>query len=210
MRTAVSGNMAHDANFVGNRLRLSAFLSCVRGMPDRPSRFRPPIQDLDVADSAAPFSGLHRDVSVREPGREPAILPSESSAEAEVIRTNLCQEAATTDRLLDTNIEEDRSVLDGLTNAPSVYDIPRSPPPDLRLASGSGSRQGLRNGLSSTRKRRLPAHELALLRTTTLDGLPLPGVRSFHGFHRGQLTLLNLGCYSRRRCSHCGRRPYRR
>ncbi|KAI4939743.1 uncharacterized protein J4E92_001029 [Alternaria infectoria] len=144
-------------------------------MPDRPSRFRPPIQDLDVVDSAGPFSGLHRDVSIREPGREPAILPSGSSAEAEVIGTNLCEEAAATDKPLDTNIEEDRSVLVGLANAPSVYEIPRSSPPDLRLASVSGGTQGLRNGLSSTRKRRLPVHELALLRTTTLDGLPLPG-----------------------------------
>jgi len=202
--------MAHDANFVGNRLRLSAFLSCEGGMPDRPSRFKPPIQNLNVVNSAAPFSGLHRVVSVKEPAREPAILPSKLSAEAEFIGTNLCEEAAATDKPLDTNIEEDRSVLDGLTNAPSLYEIPRSSPPDLRLASVSGGKQGLRNGLSSTRKRRLPVHELALLRTTTLDGLPLPGVRSFHGFHRGQLTLLNLGCYSRRRCSHCGRGPYRR
>jgi hypothetical protein len=32
-------------------------------------------------------------------------------------------------------------------------------------------------GSSSTRKRRLPVNELALLRTTTSDGLPQPGVR---------------------------------
>lgn len=175
--------MAHDTNFVGNRLRLSAFLSCVGGMPDRPSRFRRPIKHVDVVGSAAPFSRSYRDVSVREAGREPAILPSKSSAEAEVIKTDLCQESATTDKPLDTNIGEAQLVLDGLTNAPSVYDIPRSPPPDLRLASASASRQGLRNGLSSIRKRHLPVHELALLRTTTLNGLPLPGVRSFHGFH---------------------------
>ena len=37
--------------------------------------------------------------------------------------------------------------------------------------------------LSSTRKRRLLVHELALLRTTTLDGLPLPGVSILHRCH---------------------------
>jgi hypothetical protein len=36
---------------------------------------------------------------------------------------------------------------------------------------------------SSTRKRRLPVLGLALLRTTTSDGLPEPGVRSGRGFH---------------------------
>jgi hypothetical protein len=36
-------------------------------------------------------------------------------------------------------------------------------------------------GTSSTRKRRLPVNELALLRTTTSDGLPQPGVRGLHG-----------------------------
>jgi hypothetical protein len=36
-------------------------------------------------------------------------------------------------------------------------------------------------GSSSTRKRHLPVNELALLRTTTSDGLPQPGVRGFHG-----------------------------
>jgi hypothetical protein len=36
---------------------------------------------------------------------------------------------------------------------------------------------------SSTRKRRLPVNGLALLRTTTSDGLPEPGVRSGRGFH---------------------------
>jgi hypothetical protein len=33
---------------------------------------------------------------------------------------------------------------------------------------------------SSTRKRRLPVNELALMRTTTSDGLPPPGVRGLH------------------------------
>jgi hypothetical protein len=40
--------------------------------------------------------------------------------------------------------------------------------------------------LSSTRKRRLPVHALALLRTTTLEGLPSPSVRNFYRCHSGK------------------------
>ena len=86
------------------------------------------------------------------------------------------------------------------TQAASIYDIPCSPASgsinaDKQSFSRNRNRsptagpgaiaQSLHKSTpSSTRKRRLPVHELALLRTTTCDGLPQPSVRSLHVFHR--------------------------
>jgi hypothetical protein len=214
--------MAHDANFVGNRLRLSAFLQCVEHgeMPARPLRFRQRRQILDMSFSAlAPGpSRAHCSPPLLKAYNESPVLASKSPAEAGAVKSNAHDEAATTDRPLHTNVK-------GPMNAPSTYDIPCSPTADLNSTPSSIDDRDSRNspvteqcsleprsfllferhatcalpttvekapgnttGLLSARNRRLPVHELALLRTTTLDGLPLPSVRNFGRWYRKKLV----------------------
>jgi hypothetical protein len=212
--------MAHGANFVGNRLRLSAFLLCVeqRAIPNRPSRFTRPPQTLEANDSRVPiYPRMHCDVPARDACNESPALASRLSAKTGTISSDVDEKTAIVDVPQQSAVEDGQQpVLDSLTNAPPIFDTVRSSTPDLRSSQFSTNEQGSRDipeqhkyhiepksfslsktnasiaasnvvdktsgnikGLASTRKRRLPVHELALLRTTTLDGLPLPGVRNF-------------------------------
>jgi hypothetical protein len=206
--------MAHDANFVGNRLRLSAFLQCVEH------------GDRSFSALAPGPSRVHCSAPVLKMYNEPPVLASRSPAEAGAVKSNVHDEAAITDRPLHTNVEEYRLLLERPMGVPSTYDIPCSPTADLSSTPASVDDRDSHNspvkeqcslepksfsvfqqhttcapptivdnapgnikGLSSARNRRLPVHELALLRTTTLDGLPLPCVRNSGRWYRKKLII---------------------
>jgi hypothetical protein len=208
--------MTHDANFVDNRLRLTAFLRVVeQGIPPRPSRFKRRVQ---VSDETTNLPGP-TSTSQTNP-----VLPvleayagSVSPEASRSIHAAFEYEAAISVEI--DQHEEDRT--ENNVQSASVYDIPRSPTPTeprsrptsdddqnvhdrpnpVQRPSNANSpvkfrwkagiagpakvkkASGKPGGPSSTRKRRLPVNELALLRTTTSDGLPQPGVRSFQRCH---------------------------
>jgi hypothetical protein len=188
--------MAHDANFVGNRLRLSAFLLCVeqRAIPTCPSRFTRPPQALEGNDSRVPiYPRVHCDVPAREACNESPALASRLSAKTGIISSDVDEKTA------------DLRSSQFSTNEQGSRDIPEqhnyhSEPKSFSLSKTNASiaasnvvdkPSGNIKGLASTRKRRLPVHELALLRTTTLDGQPLPGVRNFQRCGHKKFSVAN-------------------
>jgi hypothetical protein len=208
--------MMHNANFVDNRLRLTAFLRVVEeGMPQRPSRFT---RRSRVANKTAGFSVAtsppHTNQVVPAPDAHQG-LSIQGSASPNAISIAAAVENEGT---IDTEFGQfEENETENRAQSSSIYDIPLSPiPTETRSSPASGDNQaalerqspgrrqqdsnpsakfrqkartavlvkakkasGKPLGSSSTRKRRLPVNELALLRTTTSDGLPQPGVRSF-------------------------------
>jgi hypothetical protein len=221
--------MAHDANFVGNRLRLSAFILCVEheGMPARPSRFSRQPQILDKATKPlVPIPPrIDCNVSVPEAYNELQVLTSKTSTKAGAIMSCVDEEAAMNADPMQISVGEEEDLSKGSMHVTSINDAPQSPVLHLSLTPASANDQDSHNRpeegqrrskfkrishstqkviattsivektsrkikeLSSTRKRRLLVHELALLRTTTLDGPmpnqqpPLPGVSILHKYH---------------------------
>jgi hypothetical protein len=150
--------MADDANFVGGRLRLAAFLRVVENdMPQRPSRFKRRLPPKDYA---------------REPN--PAELPRIGD-----------------DVLLDTEFDLQRSgaahvdagkhegsgsaCAKGQYTSPKIEQRTEKTKRVPRVAKLKKQSSGLHR-FPDSRTRRLPVNGLALLRTTTSDGLPEPGV----------------------------------
>lgn len=163
--------MAHDANFVGNRLRLSAFLQCMEHgeMPTRPSRFRQSTQIMaEPARSLTPLSSrVNCDVPVLEAYNGPLVLTSKASMKTTAITSDVAEEAATDDEPLENNANKEGKK----TSEDSI-------PTTVAEKTTRNNK-----GLSGNPKRRLPVNELALLRTTTLDGLPTPVVGMLRGCH---------------------------
>jgi hypothetical protein len=205
--------MTHDANFVDNRLRLTAFLRVVKeGIPPWPSRFRRRIQVPDETAEppvATSQSQTNQVLLAPEAHQEPPISGLSSPIALRFIATAVEKRAATDVEVGVLNEDETEYRL----QPGSIYDVPLSPTstrsspvsgddqdvyerqsPVQRQPETNGSAKFAHQagtavpvkvkrasrkplGSSSTRKRRLPVNELALLRTTTLDGLPQPGVR---------------------------------
>jgi hypothetical protein len=177
--------MTHDANFVDNRLRLTAFLRVVEeGIPPWPSRFRRRIQmpdetaELPVATSQSQTATVEKRVATgvevgvwNEDETEYRLQPG-SIYDVPLSPTSTRSSPASGD---DQDVYERQSPVqrqpDTSGSAKFAHQAGTAVPVKVKKAS----RKPL--GSSSTRKRRLPVNELALLRTTTSDGLPQPGVR---------------------------------
>lgn len=163
--------MAHDANFVGNRLRLSVFLQCMEHgeMPTRPSRFRrsTQINAVPARSLALLFPRVNCDVLALEAYNGPPVLTSKASMETTAIMSDVAEEAATDNEPLENNVNKEGEKT-------SEDSIPTTVAEETTRNN---------KGLSSNPKRRLPVNELALLRTTTLDGLPTPVVGMLCGCH---------------------------
>jgi hypothetical protein len=173
--------MADDANFVGGRLRLAAFLRTVEDdVPQRPSRFK-------------------RRLSSKHFVREP------DSAEIPCIGDDVLPDVSEQDRSRGAagGVSAEEAPIPG-----TEFDLPRSGAADVVAGKHDGSdsacakrqyssaktekrtkntkqvarvaklkkQSSVLHKSSDTRKRRLPVNGLALLRTTTSDGLPEPGV----------------------------------
>lgn len=170
--------MLDDANFVGGRLRLTAFLRVLEGdIPQTPSR-----------------SELRAHI-VKQPGdTEPSSIGAPNPRAAIIVN-------------LPDNGHEEVSA-DIIAHAETVFDLPRSPTTtnlgsgsqienetksfDTRRTSEKATKSTKKQNArvakvkesfsthhkpQEKRKRRLPVNVLALVRTTTSDGgLPQPGV----------------------------------
>lgn len=189
--------MTQEADFCGNRLRLSAFLRVADGMPQRPTRFRHRLVDtshsLDSSNQrCASFVGVRR--------------PSDQdSASAQSLETLNVAHSPTSQTPV-FGAEDLRSTCQrnkphsDCSQREGVRCIPVQDQPIKRLPSlGNIEPTRKPRKISSTRKRwHLPVNELALLRTTSTDGLPLPSVRRL-GAKQVQLAFTDsplLGCGS--------------
>jgi hypothetical protein len=148
--------MANEADFAGDRLRLSAFLRIVQNLPQRPARCRRRAPSITVDDHVpAPASNDAQTVSISATREISPSLDSGSEEDTHVpIRGEVLPET-------ENERDDDAPNSPPKQTAPIVY-TPKAPQTDPRQHRPS----------STTRKRRLPVNELALVRTTTADGLP--------------------------------------
>jgi hypothetical protein len=196
--------MDHDANFVGGRLRLATFLRVVElEMPQRPSRFQRRMQSV----------GHQSQVSIRLPSGDIEPPTVAASMDGETF-----DQHKETGSLFDNREATPKSTVPAgsvfeVPRSPTSADPcsgfdhfsslhgehePGAKGTTDQLEKRSRSARRLKDqqvyykatGSSSTRKRRLPVHGLALLRTTTTDGLPKPSVRNSNGLLVGLLSLI--------------------
>lgn len=214
-----------DANFHHGRLRLSIFLRAVEqsDMPQRPSRFRRrfkasdessrELNDRPVQDGDHQEPGTCALIDSPSPIHSPA--PSDPIAtvsdKATHVPNSLEDRLETSDDHADV-ADDIAERLTGLSEPPSIQNTPRTRK-QLEVTTSSKTRvYKAHSDSSSTRKRRLPVNCLALLRTSTLEGLPEPGVshRRLHHSLRG-LTgrpgCRDHVCYADRRNRSYRRQP---
>lgn len=217
--------MDHDANFVGDRLRLATFLRIVElEMPQRPSRFKRRLEPVDIENHKSDHLGSTHVESPTVEARTYGETPGPTSTAPKSPRRESVQEP--------THYQNTNTILEDREATPrspmptgSVFNISRSPTsvnPCLGFEDStsvqdkhglvakatnkgvkrqSGSAQVLKvekayckaTGFTNTRKRRLPVNGLALLRTTTTDGLPEPSVRNLERLVRGPFVHANNG-----------------
>lgn len=147
----------YDANFHNGRLRISAYLRTVgEGLPRRPRRSNRR-RAIVEADGQTSKERDNTENSV-------PCLPSESKA---VDMPPSLPDAS------DEKAKEIQHSTPSSRHSPSPN--PESSPHHQQEES---AKSPIKNqGSSQTRKRRLPVNQLALLRTTSSQGLPDPGVR---------------------------------
>jgi hypothetical protein len=170
--------MPQEADFCGERLRLSAFLRVVgNGIPKRPIRFRRRIPVTD--DSLEPSTHLE--------------TTQEASTGSKTVSGEPLTKVPDVDPAGLRVPEQPNPMSDNLFTAPEIgseggagfesnedVQIVKLPPwlkernPTAKTLTSKEPPKVSKH----RRKRRLPVNELALLRTTSSDGLPLPSVRS--------------------------------
>lgn len=170
--------MLQTSDFCGDRLRLSAFLRVVGdGMPQRPTRFKRRLQDtlnglegstlschnvscsIEQHDPKHKAESLSPDVVFLDTTQSP--LPEQSTPPVvDDLPPPICSETDDVSRWRCEHLQLPNTRQQTAKRTPPIT-LPRSP-----------------RNVSSTRKRqRLPVNELALLSTTSSDGLPQPSVR---------------------------------
>ncbi|KAF2273572.1 uncharacterized protein EI97DRAFT_154395 [Westerdykella ornata] len=171
--------MAHSDNYVNGRLRLSAFLRIVQNIPQRrPLRIRRrvPNENSTLTSIAAPAlsteaeqsNEIDKGTGVAESHMvQPATL---SDHQAEASPFGILPSAAPPERgsprpHFDVPVIEQVSTVEVETSA-----VSRTPRGDLIVYRAQKGNADARL-IPSTRRRRLPVNELALVRTTTDDSL---------------------------------------
>ncbi|KAF2796727.1 hypothetical protein K505DRAFT_415573 [Melanomma pulvis-pyrius CBS 109.77] len=194
--------MPRHENFSGDRLRLASFLRVVENIPEPPSRFRRRAQDSDgqhsteggniaiqsiqqqifaspliSAISEATEGPQHLEVAELTTGLPPDLSPnsplrvSNANSVVDVLPFISCDEYQPSDsHSVDHNPSEDGA-------RQQV-----NPKPDSQMSrknkvvyKSKAKKTGHRpHGFPSTRRRQLPINGLALVRTSTVDGLPEP------------------------------------
>ncbi|KAH7116086.1 hypothetical protein B0J11DRAFT_117194 [Dendryphion nanum] len=141
--------MAHEDNFHGDVVRLTAFLRIVEDIPPRPTRCRKRTPDDATMQKESPMTPLlqefNRSASLSEP------LPVQA----------LSQNTVHLHNALDAEFPQTSHELISQNNTLEI--------------SKSESTRRISPESSGTRRRRLPLDELALVRTSTADSLHFPG-----------------------------------
>lgn len=150
----------YDANFHDGQLRISAYLRTVgKGLPPRPKR------------------NNRRRKIVEENGqtsRERANTNNDDPFSPSTSKT-----VDVHPLFIETGDEKTKEI-QRLTPSPKNSPSPRQKTPITRQKEIAVKALSGNQGSSHTRKRRLPVNQLALLRTTSSQGLPDPSVRSIN------------------------------
>lgn len=177
--------MSQEADFCGDRLRLSAFLRVVGdGMPPRLARFRRRLRaaeyghDVSTARDNIPHdNGATITLSLTgSTKRERSVDPSALDVFNSSSFGRPTSEAD--DPLFKGNIESEAQ--QGGLQQPGFDEQAitlRKADERTSVTSTTVSLSKLRKTSSARKERRLPVNELALSRTTSSDGLPQPSVR---------------------------------
>lgn len=208
--------MSQEADFCGDRLRLSAFLRVVAdGMPQRPTRFKRRFigieqsldsqkrRDADHGGAARSLSqeaileGYPNDTIISDVARSlwprsPEFAPDHirsATRPSDELQKN-CKQSEAVQPLQDQQHTREQEMTTALFEPLHVS----------RRTSGT------------PRRRHLPVNEVALLRTTSYDGLPLPSVRTCptRQVYLAITDTQMLGCRSPLCCSYSCSRSYRR
>lgn len=173
--------MIHEADFCGDRLRLTAFLRVLAaGMPHRPTRFKRRYVGSDHGSESSILNGP--DLSHLENDRALDLACEQGPDEtpiAEVILSSAPQPptlAAVDHRLAK---QANDVFLRDRSRSNVIQPTEGQRQTNERLSTTASMRPVKQpRQISSTRKRQqIPKNELTLLRTTSLDGLSLPSVR---------------------------------
>jgi hypothetical protein len=172
--------MADDTNFCGGRLRLAAFLRVVESdMPQRPSRCKRRVLSSRSAQSelpdkdhvVEPCNALMDVLGLAAGARLPAEAPRSTSIRSTDLNSPILEDK-TSNENSGTHVEKQinkqpvaSKIRERVGKSPKVTHAPEAE--DQSTNSRKPSR---------VKKRRLPVNSLAMIRTTTSDGLPEPGV----------------------------------
>ena len=172
--------MSQEADFCGGRLRLTAFLRVVGdGMPPRPTRFRrrPHAADngLDVSTSREAGTTDTGEIITPDLGKRSNDTPTLGTPHLDS-SVHLTSEP---EHPLPESMVGSRDQRGGhqesQTNQQSSSLQKTEKRTRITITTNSSSK--LCKTPSARKKRRLPVNELALLRTTSSNGLPQPSVR---------------------------------
>ena len=172
--------MPQEADFCGDRLRLSAFFRVVgNGMPKPPKRFRrrvlvtdnslePSIHLETTQEATTGAKKVSGEPLIRVPDVDPAgsRVPEQPSSMSGILFT---APEIGTEGGAEFESQEDVRVVEMLPQLKERHLIIAKTPMSKEPSKAPKHR----------RKRRIPVNELALLRTTSSDGLPLPSVRGY-------------------------------
>ena len=163
--------MAHEADFCGDRLRLTAFLRFADGVPKRPTRFKRRTRPVEAAEASR--HGQSAPIENPLVGRLVCgEFPTDLSV-SDIARS------ATPDELLVGTMRDSRSQRDrGRPDSVQIASIRQAENCATAVAVAKSPMKSCKTS-STRRRRRLPVNELVLLRTTSSDGLPRPSVRLF-------------------------------
>ncbi|KAF2129596.1 hypothetical protein P153DRAFT_396853 [Dothidotthia symphoricarpi CBS 119687] len=192
--------MAHDANFCGDRLRLAAFLRIMEyGIPPRPTRFRrrvqaveKPMRGSDPSPTNQEYSFVNTSAAIPIHGVSRPSTPEATTSGVDASRTH----HSSPSNPLATDADSTYDIPPSHTSIEPYVGLIKDgihEPTGLQQQHANGLlvKQSLQNAgimsssnshktpskprpSSSTRKRRLPVNCLALMRTSTSDGLPEP------------------------------------
>ncbi|KAF1927868.1 uncharacterized protein M421DRAFT_421063, partial [Didymella exigua CBS 183.55] len=160
--------MTQEADFFGDRLRLSAFLRIVAdGIPQRPTRFKRRL-----------FGICHGEPSCQQ---GPGLLDAKSAPDQETADNTTVPDVVRSSSPQPPELAAEGHRLADHANSRSQEDRGRAEPEDQRRIGERTSITAInkppnqpRQVSRIRRRRHLPVNELALLRTTSSNGLPLP------------------------------------
>ncbi|KAF2873453.1 hypothetical protein BDV95DRAFT_592817 [Massariosphaeria phaeospora] len=183
--------MASDANFCGDRLRLVAFLRVVENLPQQPSRFgrhrhvhleeqAPQVHSPEGTPRASPSEPPKNAMSGAKEAPPPPGIAAIDQDDNIGTWTGPC--SAVESAPMDPNPTESFSMSsqyssesNTIQQQPGPLPVPLGLHKDVTVYKSRGYRTNRSTAaFSNTRKGRLPVQELALLRTTTDNGLPEP------------------------------------
>lgn len=190
--------MAHEENFFGDRLRLSSFLRVVKNIPQRPLCHRKSAPDArpdggSVHTGSSSLNKGHSNHRSRSRSTESGLI----SGNTDLVTPKASNDASSLSHVYSSDphakayleelflVADELNLQDEIAIGSEARDATRANITNLNLSRPQKTQVLYRSKVKknsssryrvSTRKRRLTVNELAIVRTSTEDALPDPGV----------------------------------